>query len=849
MATLVVGLGGIGFAAVRHLLAEVHLGDVRLAFAVINSWQLAAAVALTIISYLTLTLYDVLALRVIGRPLPWRTAALASFVSYTVSHNLGFGVVTGGSARYRIYSGAGLSAGDIARVIASAGMAFGAGVTVLAAAALALHPGVLQIAEVEVPLALQRLLGGLVLLAALIGLVAMRRPAQTLRLGTWSLPLPTSAQALGQIAIAGCDLAAASAALWVLLPDPGAVPFAVLFLGYALAIVAAIVSHVPGGIGIFEAVVIAMLPNVDRPGLVAALIVYRAIYYLLPLLIAAILVAAWEGARWRIALGRAASTAQLLAGSITPVLLSVLTFVGGVVLLVSGALPGAEGRIETLRSFVPLPFVEASHFAASLAGTGLLLLAPALYRRLDAGFVLTRALLIAAALFSLAKGIDYEEASILLGIALLLQWTRGAFYRQTALTMAAFTPGWLVAVGIAVGLSLAIGLFAFKHVEYDDQLWWQVSWQGDASRYLRGALGIAVVVTGVFLIKLFRPGGNVATPETMVLPERLAALTDAERADAMLALTGDKRFLVADQGDAFLMYQVQGSSWIVMGDPVGPRERWAELVWQMRERADRAQGRLLFYQISGNALPLAIDLGLQIVKYGEEARVDLGSFNLDGPEAKSLRYSDRRALREGARFEIVAAADVPALLPELRAVSDQWLTSKGQSEKRFSIGAFDPGYLARFDCAVVRRDGEVVAFANIWATANRDELSIDLMRHATAMPYGTMDFLFVRLMLWAKAQQFRYFSLGVAPLAGIEARRLAPVWAKAGGFLYRHGEALYGFEGLRSYKDKFSPAWTPRYIAGPAGVGMARALFDLQRLVGGGSKSAVWQNASAIPAS
>jgi len=149
----------------------------------------------------------------------------------------------------------------------------------------------------------------------------------------------------------------------------------------------------------------------------------------------------------------------------------------------------------------------------------------------------------------------------------------------------------------------------------------------------------------------------------------------------------------------------------------------------------------------------------------------------------------------------------------------------------------------------VRRDGEVVAFANIWATANRDELSIDLMRHATAMPYGTMDFLFVGLMLWAKAQQFRYFSLGVAPLAGIEARRLAPVWAKAGGFLYRHGEALYGFEGLRSYKDKFSPAWTPRYIAGPAGVGMARALFDLQRLVGGGSKSAVWQNASAIPAS
>ena len=848
MAAIVVALGGFGFAAVHRLLGEVHIGDVRAAFAAISAWQLAAALGFTVLSYLTLTLYDVMALHVVGRPLPWRTAALASFVSYTISHNLGFGIFTGGSARYRIYNGAGLSAADIARVIATASMTFWAGVTVLAGVALVFHPGALMLGGLAIPVLTQRLVGGLILAATLAGLVAMRRPGRALRLQRWSLPLPTAPQALAQIGIAAFDLAAASAALWVLLPDPGAVPFAALFLGYALAIVVALLSHVPGGLGVFEAVILATIPDVDRPGLFAALIAYRALYYLLPLLVAAALVAIREGARWRLPLGRAIGAAQSMAGSVAPVLLSALAFVGGAVLLVSGALPAVGDRVAGLKAFVPLPFIEASHLAASLVGTGLLLLAPALYRRLDGAFVLTRALLVAGALFSLAKGIDYEEAALLATIALLLQWTRGAFYRRTALTTAAFTPAWLAATGLAIGLSLAIGLFAFKHVDYDSQLWWQFSWGGDASRYLRATLGIAVLLVAFLLTRLFRPTADVATPDTMVLPGGLAGLADAERTDVMLAWTGDKRFLVANEGDAFVMYQVQGHSWIIMGDPVGPRARWADLVWQLRERADAAQGRLLLYQISSDSLPLAIDLGLQLVKYGEEARVDLGRFSLDGPEAKGLRYADRRAAREGAVFEVVAAAHIPALIPELRAVSDEWLALKGNSEKRFSVGAFDPAYLARFDCAVVRHDGRIVAFANLWTTASKAELSVDLMRHGAAMPYGAMDFLFVQLMQWGRTQGYGWFNLGVAPLAGIEARRLAPLWARAGGFLYRHGEALYGFEGLRGYKDKFAPVWEPRYIAGPTGVGMARALIDLQTLVGGGPKSAARRSALALAA-
>jgi len=198
-----------------------------------------------------------------------------------------------------------------------------------------------------------------------------------------------------------------------------------------------------------------------------------------------------------------------------------------------------------------------------------------------------------------------------------------------------------------------------------------------------------------------------------------------------------------------------------------------------------------------------------------------------------LRYAHRRAAREGARFEIIPRAQVPAQLDSLRAVSEQWLSRKGQVEKAFSVARFDARYLSQFDCAVVKLDGRIVAFANLLQTAGGEELSVDLMRYLDDVPYGTMDFLFVELMLWGRQHGFKSFSLGMAPLAGMPRHRLAPLWARAANMIFRHAEPLYGFEGLRAYKQKFGPTWEPRFIAGPAGLGIVRALVDLQALIGG----------------
>lgn len=819
----------IAVVAIESMLREFHGVHVAAAMESIPPIRIALALGLTALSYTTLTFYDVMALRIIRRPLPWRIAATASFASYTISHNLGLGFLTGGSARYRIYSAAGLDAIDIGRVIVIAGLTFWCGTIFIAALAMLVVPASSLPAFLP-DTSWPRALGGLLAVALAAGWLA-RGPIERSWLGRFLPSLGTPRQAFALIAISTIDLAAASAALFVLLPHAAPALLPGFVIAYALAITVALVSHVPGGLGVFEAVILATVPA-DRAGLAAALIAYRCIYYLLPLIAASVMLAMHEWRSARLAGSIPVAKLRSLSEAIAPQLLALLTFAGAAVLLVSGATPAVPHRLASLTRVLPLPFVEATHFFASLAGTALLLLAPLLAKRLDGALVLARALFIAAALFSLAKGLDYEEAIICAFIAAMLHIFRSAFYRRTRLTEEPLGTQSVLAILAVVAVAIWIGFFAYRHVDYQDQLWWQFAWSGDASRFLRASVGVGLMLGGVAVWRLMapsktRPMLDDARRDTLIA-EILATSPSSE---ANLALLGDKQFIVAPEQDAFLMYRVRGASWIVMGDPVGNPGRWDGLFWAIRSRADTAQGRLLFYQIGDAALKHAIALGLTIVKYGEQAIVPLPHFGLEGSARKTLRNSVAKLERLGAQFEVVDASQVPALIPILRSVSDQWLAAKRQKEKGFSLGAFDPDYLGRCDCAIVRIDGRVIAFANLWKTGPMAELSVDLMRHTDDAPNGTMDYLFIQLMLWGKAQGFEAFSLGIAPLSGIDGRRLAPRWSRVAALMFRYGDRFYGFRGLRSFKDKFNPVWRPRYIAAHMGLGFGQAMIDLQKLI------------------
>jgi phosphatidylglycerol lysyltransferase len=134
----------------------------------------------------------------------------------------------------------------------------------------------------------------------------------------------------------------------------------------------------------------------------------------------------------------------------------------------------------------------------------------------------------------------------------------------------------------------------------------------------------------------------------------------------------------------------------------------------------------------------------------------------------------------------------------------------------------------------VRKLGAIVAFANIWRAGCGTEMSIDLLRYTDNAPKSVIDFLLIETMLWGKQQACKWFSLGMAPLSGLEEHALAPAWHKVGRMVQRYGEMFYPFEGLRKYKEKFLPVWRPRYLAAPGGLAMAGALLDVTALISGG---------------
>lgn len=818
----------------RQLHAE-HLRTIVSGWRHLSSVATIAALGLTLLNYLIMSGYDWTALRAIGKPLPFSRVGLAAFIGYAFSNNIGLSMVAGASVRYRLYSGWGLSVLDITRVIGLATYSIWIGFFALAGSVFLMAPQALP-GILHLPFGSTRPIGA-VLLAVVLALfaagIARKRPFE---IRNWRFTLPGPGLFFRQCALSGLDWILAASVLYVLLPASVRLPFSGFVGLFLLAQLAGLVSQVPGGLGVFETVMLVLLtPDVPANATIASLLVYRAVYYLMPLAIAITLLGLHEALESHEKLGRLARFYNRSLSSVMPLLLALATFVGGAVLMFSGAVPALQPRMAVIEKWIPLPLVEMSHFMGSLAGMGLLLLARGLQRRMDAAYMLTVILLMLGIGASILKGLDYEEAAVLTGILLAMLPGRRRFYRKTSLTHLDFSLDWIAAIAIVFFGSVWLGLFSHKYVAYTDQLWWQFAFSASAPRFLRaevGAIGLALFYAG---FRLLRP----APPEYRLLsaaePEVIAPIVKQSRQTyANLALLSDKRFLVNKRQSAFIMYAIEGQSWITMGDPVGPEAERTELAWEFRTLADRYGGWPVFYEVDPPCLPIYLDMGLTLLKLGEEARVPLATFSLEGSARKGLRHTQNQLTRQGCRLQIVPPGEVASLLPELKAISDEWLEVKHTREKGFSLGRFDPAYIVSFFMALVRHGDRPVAFANLWIGAEKEELSIDLMRYGHDAPNGVMDFLFVELMLWGRQQGYNWFNLGMAPFTGLENHALAPFWNRVGTMVARYGENFYNFQGLRRYKEKFDPVWTPKYLASPGGLVLPRILVNLAALTSGG---------------
>ncbi|MCA3510211.1 MAG: bifunctional lysylphosphatidylglycerol flippase/synthetase MprF [Rhodobacter sp.] len=848
---LAMALFALGLYAVLNLLAEVKLADVIAQVRSTPVLILVLAQLSALAGYLFLVGYDWSGLRYIGKPLPLPVTLTGGLMAYAFGNTIGLSVVSGGAVRYRIYSGQGLDAFDVAAVSTFVSVSYGIAATVVGLGAVALYPDLLG-SLAPFPASQMRWLAIGLILAMTLPLVVAGAYNISLRLGRFTLRAPSLPVLLGQALFSLGDITCAAMTLYLLLPA-GDIGFSAFVGIFATATMAGVISHVPGGVGVFETVVLAALPDsVPIETAAAALLMFRIIYFIVPFLMALVVLALYEalvvvrratGRQPLFRLGRRMAAMAPTLGAISPMapaVLSVMIFGAGLWMSFAALIPSTTEAGAALERVFPLVLLEGGALMSSILGAVLIVLALGVARRSLGAYWLTLGAMAVGIVVAMIHAFDIESVITLgIGMLILLPFRR-EFHRRTGLVHGALSPVWFVLV---FGLILSVGfvlVFAHRGTPYSSELWWQFAADQQVPRALRAGLLLALLVAVAALTLLLRvPRLHPVAPTDADLARAARIVASQANPDAALSLTGDKSLLFSDDGRGFIMYGVQGRSWIAFGGPVGAPETGPELGWAFCDAARRAGARPVFYQVGEDDLPLMLDLGLSLHKLGERGVVDLRAFSLEGAGRKKLRAAHARAGRDGLTLEIQHPPHEPALIAGLRRISDEWLAAKKTREKRFSVGRFDPGWIQRWPVALVRHQGRIVGFANLLQTEDRLEVTVDLMRHRSDVPAGVMDFLFTDLMLQMKAQGTARFSMGMAPLSGLDSRKGVRLWNRFGAAIFQHGGHFYNFSGLRAFKAKFDPQWEPRYLAVPSSRPPLMPLADAALLIAGGTRGVV----------
>jgi len=615
-----------------------------------------------------------------------------------------------------------------------------------------------------------------------------------------------------------------------------------------------ILSLIPGGIGAFDLVFywILQVNGVIPYRALAILIIYRTVYYVIPWVIGVAL-SIWEIRD---------TISKNIPKAIVPVTylhkslswwqriwitnyehivdfgvwaLSILVFICGIILLVSAAIPGIAYRIDIVADLTSFAFMRFSYRISIVIGLLLLVISRGIKERVKMAYYFTVLLLITGALFTFFKGLNYEEALFLLFVAFLLWFTRKGYYRESApvriITIIRFIVITIFALGLYVVLARKVNIdFIRIYKEH-----------GIISKIFTGkrviinnaiyAFGLTWFLIGVVtLIRPKRPFGTISSDEDLdKLKEFLKKYSGSYRTH--LLFLRDKNFYWAQEDKVLIAYSNIRDKLVVLGDPIGDEAYFEKAIQEFQTFADRYGMNPAFYQVSEKYLSMYHENGYYFFKLGEEALVDLTNFNLEGKKKKDMRLVKNRFEKDNLKFEVIDPPFSKSLMLELKKISSDWL--KGRKEKGFSLGYFQEEYVNRAPVAVIKdNEDKIIAFANLMPKYdNNKSMAIDLMRFREDAPNGTMDTLFLQLILWCQAQGYENFNVGMAPLSKVGVAPYAHRQEKLAKIVYNIGNYWYSFSGLRKYKEKFDPNWEPKYLAYPQFISLPTLILDIALLV------------------
>ncbi|MBP2024948.1 bifunctional lysylphosphatidylglycerol flippase/synthetase MprF [Peptoniphilus stercorisuis] len=602
-------------------------------------------------------------------------------------------------------------------------------------------------------------------------------------------------------------------------------PFFKSIFVYIIAEVVALISFIPGGIGSFDLTVFLLFKDLgyQSNNILVSILLFRITFYLVPWVIGIILYVLTQF--------KEKSKKIIPSQEIILNILSTLIFLSGAILIISTATPAVFERVVFLKNILPrLAFVLSKSFTLMI-GVILIVMSRGIKFRIKKVYKISLSLLILGSIGCVVKGLDYEEAIILLIFAGLLFTTRDLFTKEHLEIKQKDV--YKIGVYLFIVLMLYITIYNLTHHVniYTSQRAFSFIWIEENPLKIIGFLISTAILLILFLYSRKQPLEFSEVSDEDINKYANFLKDHSGNYFSHLYFMRDKNFFLNSKKTVLMQYRPYKDNIVVLGDPVGIYEDFEEAIDEIIEFAGSYGMKVSFYEVRGENLELYANQGFSFIKIGEDATVYLNEFSYDGKKNKNLRKQRNKLNGEDFTFEIVYQPFDSVFMERLREISDNWLN--GKQEMGYSLGSFDKYYLNTAPIAILKdKNQEIIAFANLLPVVNTKKISIDLMRYnREKCKNNEMDLLFLGLFDWAKEEGYEEFYLGMAPLSNVGDKKYSNSKERIMRLMYEYGNKFYSFQGLRYYKEKFHPRWSGRYIIYKNDMDLIEVMISILNIV------------------
>ena len=598
---------------------------------------------------------------------------------------------------------------------------------------------------------------------------------------------------------------------------------------FMIAITIGIVSMIPGSLGSFDLIMVAGLVGLglDKAQALSWLLVFRLFYYILPFCLGVVLFLKNMGGRLN---EKYLGIPQKVIGYLSTIVLVWGLRLFAFFLMVSAIVPQELGHLPLLKELSPSTGQFVFQLPSIILGVLFFLLARLVKRRLKFTLTLATTLVLVSLVYLNIGSFSLPSSFFLIIILSLIWWTRNTFVRshyiyawEDCCKDILYIGGSFFLTFVLLGHFNPHHVFEVKHLPLLMTHWLRLF-----------GLSLILVISYVLVLR-----------ESNQTKENFGEVFDKQRyqdfiatipnvnLDAALAYLEDKYlYWYQEDGQDKVVFQfaIENNKCVVMSDPLAQSGYLEKGLSQFLADAEDTNVSVIFYEINQETTLLLHEYGYDFMKFGETAQVLLDRFTTEGKQGKKFRTVVNKLENKGYQFQVLQPPFDKKLLNTLKEISDNWLD--GRQEKGFSLGFFDEKYIQLAPIALVRdKEGKIQAFVTFLASNGPEEASIDLMRyHLGTAPNGIMDYLFVKLLLHFKEEGVRFFELGMAPLSNVGTEKHSFMQEKIAYLIYAFTNRFYSFSGLRQYKQKFNPIWTPRYIAYPRDTWLILDMLAIYRV-------------------